>query len=431
MLNVFRKEYAMNHPLAIITPWDGPVTFVTDRQVPLTQTVNPDTLLAVNLRGAVTTIVTGYLSRMSASRSQLAMPSPSAVKSTLDLALSQVSPKLAPAIRQLNEYEDPTNAEWPPDSKAFLRWSALGSMASRNAPLLAFKPLWEVLSRHTQYNSDPQRPKITRISSPGTHKTGSIVVSSILYRFASRHHLRIFHRGEWPFLETDVIKSPAKEWQNKYDVVFSQLCAKGQWHGGDYDDASALYKHLLGPEHHSVMVTSEPSQHYIDWLYFYVIPKKRNFKPIEVLGSFIKARMNRNMYMQEFAVRTFEQYDKFMANHVPKFDLVLVRERMDECLVLLRRMYNWDIRDITYLRPLAGSTRFDGKPLTRTPRLSELDDKMQKSIKDLVKLDYKFYEAANQRLDELIAEQGADFKAEVCTHGNFCCYAHLMPCVHT
>ena len=129
MLNVFRKEYAMYHPLALITPWDGPVTFVTDRQVPLMRTVDANTLLAVNLRGVATIVVTGYLSRMSGSRTQLEVPSPSAVKSTLDLVLSQVSTKLAPAIRQLNEYENPTSAEWPPDSKAFLRWSALGSMA--------------------------------------------------------------------------------------------------------------------------------------------------------------------------------------------------------------------------------------------------------------------------------------------------------------
>jgi len=42
--------------------------------------------------------------------------------------------------------------------------------------------------------------------------------------------------------------------------------------------------------------------------------------------------------------------------YLDKFPLILLFERLDESLVLMRRIFNWDLFDVSYLKLLDSST---------------------------------------------------------------------------
>ena len=66
-----------------------------------------------------------------------------------------------------------------------------------------------------------------------------------------------------------------------------------------------------------------------------------------------------NILAAEFALVTEEDVANFLANDWNLFSLVCLSEAFDECVVMMRRMFNWDMLDITYLR-LLDSVHSDG-----------------------------------------------------------------------
>ena len=54
----------------------------------------------------------------------------------------------------------------------------------------------------------------------------------------------------------------------------------------------------------------------------------------------------------EFGLKTKEDVDVFLNSTWKDFELVCLTEYFDECLVMMRRRFNWNMLDITYLRLL-------------------------------------------------------------------------------
>lgn len=415
MLQVYRKEMSQFFRVTLLQPWDGPAVFVNPAAYPRYVNgtgANAGRILFVNAKGVVATMATSMLSQMDASTELLAMHPPHARRSPLDIALAELPRRIHGTIRLAAEVPVLPHNVWPPDSKANLRLSGLSGSQRSITPNLVFRPVWELLARYKAFNSNSSQPIVTRIATPTTHKTGAALLSAVLFRFAARHQKRIFHRGEWPFLAPEVLQSPLTEWEGKYDVVFSGLSPKGQWHS-EYNVASSFYDHLLGKDHARVLFLQEPEQHYVSWLYYYIIPKKTRFKPMDVVADFVKHRLNRNMLCQEFNLRRIDQLQDFIDDELPRFDIVFVKERLDECLVLMRRRFNWNLLDITYMPFPKSSRRFDGKPLPNVPKVTDLPAATASGINNLIKMDLIFYKAVNRRLDELIAAEGPGFKQEV------------------
>eukprot|EP00056_Hartaetosiga_gracilis_P016434 m.5023 g.5023 ORF g.5023 m.5023 type:complete len:1351 (-) comp4099_c0_seq2:162-4214(-) len=427
LLNTYRKEYTQYNPVIVYNPWDGPVVTLSDLEDPFFSReksgINKGRVLFLNTHGDVATVVTNYNNLLSFNEDSLdaenqfapvlSLIAPENRKSSLSIVLELLPEKLHDTVKTLNTYHDPTAEEWSFDSKQFLKWQALRGKASVSAHD-AFKPVWELMAQFMPlYKSDPTKPKVTSIASPSTHRTGHDILSSLYLRFASRHHKRIFHRGEWPFLDTPVYMDPDKEWKYEYDLCFSEISPKGMWRG-DVEKVLSFYDYILGTNKYKLTTMIEdPSQHYLSWMYYFILPKKRKEKPLDVLDLFLKKRVNKNLHAQEFGIRSEASMKQFLDNVFSQFDLVLVKDRLDECLVLLRRMFNWDLLDITYLRIKESGIRFDKKHVPRAPKVTTLDEAVQKKIKALQPLDYMFFERANARLDELISQQGSDFKQEV------------------
>jgi len=74
-----------------------------------------------------------------------------------------------------------------------------------------------------------------------------------------------------------------------------------------------------------------------------VVPKYKDREPADILLEFVDAGKNKNILSQEFALREQTDLDDFMANHFGNFKLIMLAERFDESLVLLRRLFNWGV----------------------------------------------------------------------------------------
>lgn len=115
------------------------------------------------------------------------------------------------------------------------------------------------------------------------------------------------------------------------------------------------YRHLIGDDVSVFTLFREPKQQYISWAYFYYVPNKYPADPAEVFLSFLREQRNPNPLAGEFGLFSEGDVDTFLEKHFGNFKLILLSERFDECLVLLRRILNWDLIDITYMKILDSS----------------------------------------------------------------------------
>ena len=106
-----------------------------------------------------------------------------------------------------------------------------------------------------------------------------------------------------------------------------------------------LYHYLI-KDPAVITILREPIKHALSWACFYNLPQ--TLKDLEAKVKSLKP----NKVCEEFGIVTLEQLKYFIANHFPKFELVCISEFFDECMVMMRRRFNWSLLDITYLRLL-------------------------------------------------------------------------------
>ena len=54
----------------------------------------------------------------------------------------------------------------------------------------------------------------------------------------------------------------------------------------------------------------------------------------------------------DFGVFNQADLDEFLTEHINSFSLIAVSEKFDESMVLLKRMFGWELKDILYQRVL-------------------------------------------------------------------------------
>lgn len=213
-----------------------------------------------------------------------------------------------------NQSRPLTDNEWPASGKAHKRFAAL-FRASSTAPEDCFREAEALMQDNAELvgKPDPNKPKIVRVASPKTHKTGSSTLSSVLYRFCVRHRLRMFHKGDWSFLGGGTISNALKDPSvaGAYHMEFHHLSPNGKWKG-QYATAHKFYKHILSERLQVVTIFREPRQQYVSWAYFYHVPNHRPRPPLEVLTEFVEAGKNSNPLAGDFGLYTDAQTTAFI-----------------------------------------------------------------------------------------------------------------------
>lgn len=95
-----------------------------------------------------------------------------------------------------------------------------------------------------------------------------------------------------------------------------------------------------------------------------------------------------------------------------EMDLILVVEKLEESMVLLRRILNWKLQDILYIH----KNSFAGMRNETRSKLSKklyINDDTEEKYRKWAKLDYTLYDFATKRLERQIQNQNPDFYDEV------------------
>ncbi|XP_062566474.1 galactosylceramide sulfotransferase-like [Saccostrea cucullata] len=95
-----------------------------------------------------------------------------------------------------------------------------------------------------------------------------------------------------------------------------------------------------------------------------------------------------------------------------EMDLILVVERLEESIVLLRRLLHWELQDVLYL-PKNKFEELDNKTKSKLKEKFYLQKGAKQKFEKWATLDYILYKFAVEKLERQIQSQNADFHDEV------------------
>ncbi|CAM9357794.1 unnamed protein product [Ectocarpus fasciculatus] len=169
-----------------------------------------------------------------------------------------------------------------------------------------------------------------------------------------------------------------------------------------------------------VTVLREPRSHLLSCYYFYIFPEcelsiEEYLMDPAHAGDENQRRL-RNPLSAEFGVKTTREMNAFIENHLPGFKLVMLTERMDESLAILRRLLGWHMIDVTYAslnETRAGARRYDGKPLTDRPDFCDLSKEVQARIDELTILDQALYDAGKKEFEKRLTSMSTSIQGDL------------------
>ncbi|CAN0230044.1 unnamed protein product [Scytosiphon promiscuus] len=122
-----------------------------------------------------------------------------------------------------------------------------------------------------------------------------------------------------------------------------------------------------------------------------------------------------NPLSAELGVRTAEDAVRVITDSLPDFKLIILAERFDEGLLVLRRMMQWHMIDLTYCvlnETKVGQSRWDGIPFVDRPHFDSLPKQVQEKIDDLTDLDRVLYAAAEIEYEKQMAPYSSSIKED-------------------
>lgn len=282
----------------------------------------------------------------------------------------------------------------------------------------------EFLRTSAGYFFDATRPQVKNIAYLKTHKTGSTTLGSVFYRYGARHHLKFYVEGH--ILQ---MVQPKAEKLGKYNIILQHHSGNGFWHGGrlhnDYQKLLHWYQALI-QDPSVVTILREPVSHYLSGFYYYHEPDMRAKKHMQMepddhpwLWESVEAKRWKNPMAAEFGIYSTEELATFLDTGLPSFSLIMLTDRFEESLVVMRHLFNLNLQDLTFLtlnEGLEGHHRYDKKLLKSTPHPDELDPKLVEKIQSITTADAILYDRAAALFDEKVESlkrDGVDVDAEV------------------
>jgi len=256
--------------------------------------------------------------------------------------------------------------------------------------------------------SPTERPKKRgNIALFKTHKTGSTTLGSILFRFGSKHGRRFFVGAEH-YIE------PRKT----VDRASTQIGANIQLQHHRNKNINTNYyfnfyrSFMKSPTF--ITILRDPMSRYISSLHYFWEP----YVSLKSTKNFLRFREYHNQQCADLGITTDMGVNDFLrpgGNNEQFF--VLILERFDESLVLMKRYFNWELEDILYIKLLEscdGGKNWDGLPI-KCDKDKKYDRSVLQQIQDVNRLDQRVYDFFLKKLAERIAQEGQSFQDELRT----------------
>ena len=269
-----------------------------------------------------------------------------------------------------------------------------------------------------------QKPK-THIAFLKVHKAASSTVQNILYRYGLVHDLNFVLPFNGHYLSHDadkynaIIPSPDKS--GKYDIICNHAVFNRK-----------KFKSLMHDDAFYLAIVRDPLQRFVSAAYYY---RYRYHKPYLV-------RVNQSTFLHDLITyplkyepnfrdsRTFNRLafdfglpvssvkkfmsldegtmNKFVSNLTEMFHFVMIVEKFDESLVMLKRFLNWSIKDILYIK----RNEFRSKARKTNIEVTNITVDDEARFKLTNHLDYLIYNNFVERFHQQAAME-KDLEAEV------------------
>jgi hypothetical protein len=196
--------------------------------------------------------------------------------------------------------------------------------------------------------------KVMNIALFKTHKTASSTLASVLYRFAARHGGKLFTFGPATVMPARTVVQWANSgvpapYKLKFNIAFQHLSGYGRL-PTSMGNIFKLYNGLISSPR-VITIVREPVSHALSWVTYMRTPPT-----LAHLSRLIESpEMPANTLAADFGLQTSQDVTNFVLRELPKFSLACISEQFDECLVMMRRSFNWSFLDITYMKLLDSS----------------------------------------------------------------------------
>ena len=273
-----------------------------------------------------------------------------------------------------------------------------------------------------------RRARKTHIAFLKVHKAASSTVQNILYRFGFERGLSFALPIKGHYISTSSksysrLLAPFDNRTGKYDIICNHAVFN-----------YSKFKSLMYDDAFYVAIVREPLSRFISAAYYYryVFPrqylKKLNnktmlhdlithseiFEPKYVSQSKTFNHMTHDFGLDIDSRELLQNLDevkmnKFVSDLMDSFDFVMIVEKLDESLVMLKRYLGWSIKDILYITRNA----LEGKSRTAGIEVQNVTDTEKEKFKKLNHLDYIIYERfLNRFLNQMSKEDDIDAEVE-------------------
>eukprot|EP00042_Codosiga_hollandica_P027982 m.143570 g.143570 ORF g.143570 m.143570 type:complete len:241 (+) comp52647_c0_seq21:506-1228(+) len=159
-------------------------------------------------------------------------------------------------------------------------------------------------------------------------------------------------------------------------------------------------------------IVREPLSHALSWLTY-----TQAVNDMNTLVRLIPTNsLPENPMALDLGLRSEEDIMRFLTDDWHHFSLICIMEAFDECLVMMRRKFNWNMQVILYMRLLdksVDSRRWDGAPMMDTPHIDDLPFEAQSTLRKKTSLDHFLYAMLRRRWEEAVLLEGPGFQEEV------------------
>ncbi|CAM9891608.1 unnamed protein product [Ascophyllum nodosum] len=161
-----------------------------------------------------------------------------------------------------------------------------------------------------------------------------------------------------------------------------------------------------------VTIVREPREHVLSYFYCCMSPTMDHksiteyFKELDKSGR--KPLQLTNPLAGELGIKNADDLDSFIKNAMPEIKLILLTDRFDEGLMVLRKLMGWHMIDMTYMTlriTKIPTRRLVGSKFEERPHFDELPTEVQDRIDELTMLDKALYEACAEEFERIIAPQ--------------------------
>ena len=258
------------------------------------------------------------------------------------------------------------------------------------------------------------------------HKAASSTVQNILYRFGFERDLSFALPLKGHYISRNAnsyapLLAPFDSKTGKYDIICNHVVFN-----------YSKFKSLMYDDAFYVAIVREPLSRFVSAAYYYsyVYPnpylKKLNektmihdlimhpeiFEPKDLQHSRTFNHMALDFGLAINSLEVIQNLDEaqmndFVSGLVEVFDFVMIVEKFDESLVMLKRYLGWSIKDILYIP----RNTFEGKPSDGV-EIQNITDTEKETFKQTNHLDYLIYERFLTRFLILMSEE-ENLEAEV------------------